>query len=69
MTESEEKIPCHECICFAACKNKLFLDLMLECKQIADFTGFFGGHDKTYEVYEQLQPTRWKPFPEPVIDL
>lgn len=65
-------IPCKNCICVPICRKKVYLDLMMECELVAEYTHFFNlddEHDeiankRTVEVQRCLNSTGWLPLPE-----
>ena len=60
------KCPCINCVCVAVCKQKVFIDLILDCQLVDEFTEDDGNKARERRqvkiVYEKLQPSRWEPF-------
>lgn len=63
-----EKCPCENCVCIAICKQKVFIDLILDCQLVDEFTADDENRGRARArvrlLHEKLQPARWKPFPE-----
>lgn len=64
----EEKCPCENCVCQAMCKQKVFVDLILDCDLVDVFTeddeNRARARARVRIVHQTLQPSRWEPFPE-----
>lgn len=59
--------PCENCVCQAICKPKNFIDLVLGCKLIDDFTSNKDpeseeSRHRVVEVYKSLKPSGWRPL-------
>jgi len=61
-----EKCPCENCVCQAICKQKKFVDLILDCALVDAFTEDNPNRAREREmvriVYQSLKPSWWEPF-------
>ncbi len=61
-----EKCPCENCVCIAICKQKVFIDLILDCQLVDEFTADDENRARARArvrlLHEKLQSSRWTPF-------
>jgi len=67
------KCPCEECICIAICKQKLFIDLILKCQLVDEYTADDENRARARArvriVHQTLKTNRWEPLPDEMMFL
>ena len=63
-----ENCPCEKCVCQAICRHKLWIDLILDCQLVDEYTADDENRERARErvriVNRTIKATRWESFPE-----